>query len=188
MRADVNVTALLAGMREGRPDAVGQLLPIVYDELRHLAGYFLRGDTPGTLQPTALVHETYMRLANGQALDCQDRAHFMAIAAQSMRRILIDHARARKTAKRGGPRQKVPLQEAMAMADENSDQFLALDQLMSRFEELDPKRARIFDLWFTLGMTVDEVAETLSITSGTVRSGLTVARAWLRHELSAQGY
>ena len=187
MDGSTNVSTLLACIREGTPGAVAQLVPIVYDELRHLAGYFLRGQASGnTLQPTALVHETYMRLANGQPLDCRDRAHFMAIAAQSMRRILVDHARAQSTAKRGGPRQKVSLQDAMAMANENSEHFLAVDQLMSRFAELDPKRARIFDLWFTLGMTVDEVAATLSITSGTVRSGLAVARAWLRRELGAQ--
>jgi RNA polymerase sigma-70 factor, ECF subfamily len=160
------------------------LLPIVYQELRRLAASYLRREKPGqTLQPTALVHEAYLRLMKDRPERWQNRAHFCAIAAHSMRQILIDRARARGALKRGGAQPRVTLDEALVAGGERSVDLLALDEALERLAKLDPEQARLVELRFFGGLTVEETAEALDISPATVKRHWTVARAWLAREL-----
>ena len=175
-------------MTTGRqPDpAVNALLPLVYDELRRLAAAYLRRERPGqTIQPTALVHEAYLRLLKDKPDRWQNRAHFCAIAAHSMRQILIERARARGALKRGGVQARVTLDEGLLAADSPPIDILALDEALERLEAIDPEQARLVELRFFGGLTIEETAEAMNISAATVKRHWTIARAWLARELSA---
>ena len=179
-----DVTQLLADVQNGRPDAASQLIPLVYDELRRLARRQMRRErSDHTLQPTALVHEAYFRLVNQPERTWQTRTHFIRIAAQVMRRMLIDHARARLTAKREGGLQRVPLEEPLLFTEEQSDELLALNEALERLAQLDARQSRVVELRFFGGLTVEETAEALAISPKTVKRDWCVARAWLHREV-----
>lgn len=166
--------------------SLDSLLPIVYQELRRLAASYLRRERPGqTLQPTALVHEAYLRLMKDRPDRWKNRAHFCAIAAHSMRQILIEKARARDALKRGGGGPRVTLDEAMVGGGaELSMDLVALDEALERLAAIDAEQARIVELRFFGGLTVEETAETLDISPATVKRHWTLARAWLARELA----
>jgi RNA polymerase sigma factor (TIGR02999 family) len=164
--------------------SVDSLLPIVYEELRRLAASYIRRERPGqTLQPTALVHEAYMRLMKDKPGRWQNRAHFCAIAAHSMRQILIERARARGAQKRGGARHRVTLDDALVAGGERSIDLVALDEALERLAALDPEQARLVELRFFGGLTVEETAEAMKISPATVKRHWALASAWLAREL-----
>jgi RNA polymerase sigma factor (TIGR02999 family) len=182
-----DVTALLKDWSGGDRQALERLMPLVYDELRKLAASYLRTERPDhTLQPTALVHEAFLRLVDQRSVDWANRAHFFGIAAQMMRRILVDHARKRHAAKRDVTSYRV----ATAMAEEEeSDQgpeLLALDRALVGLERLDPRQARIVELRFFAGLTVEETAEVVAISTATVKREWRTARAWLKREIALE--
>jgi RNA polymerase sigma factor (TIGR02999 family) len=161
------------------------LLPIVYQELRRLAASYLRRERPGqTLQPTALVHEAYLRLLKDRPERWQNRAHFCAIAAHSMRQILIERARARDAQKRGGGQPRVTLDEALVAGQEPTVDLVALDLALERLAAIDPAQARLVELRFFGGLTVEETSEEMNISPATVKRHWAVARAWLARELA----
>jgi RNA polymerase sigma-70 factor, ECF subfamily len=175
-----DVTQLLADVQTGQPDAAGQLMPLVYEELRQLARRQMRRErSDHTLQGTALVHEAYFRLVHQRERTWQNRTHFIRIAAQVMRRLLIDHARARRAAKREGELQRVPLEEPLLLTAEQSDELLALDEALERLAQFDARQSRVVELRFFGGLTVEETAEALGIAPKTVKRDWSVARAWL---------
>jgi len=177
------VTQLLQGVRDGDERAISRLMPLVYGELRRLAGRYMRDERGNhTLQPTALVHEAYLRLVDQKGVKWQGRAHFMGVAAQMMRRILVDHARGHARVKRGGAQIRVPLEEAMVLP-ENDGQLLALDEALKRLSEIDPRQSRIVELRFFGGLSVEETAEVLGVSPKTVKRDWSVARAWLHAEI-----
>ena len=164
--------------------SVDSLLPVVYQELRRLAASYIRRERPGqTLQPTALVHEAYLRLMKDKPGRWQNRAHFCAIAAHSMRQILIERARARGAQKRGGARHRVTLDDALVAGGERSIDLVALDEALERLAAFDPEQARLVELRFFGGLTVEETAEAMNISPATVKRHWTVACAWLAREL-----
>jgi RNA polymerase sigma-70 factor (ECF subfamily) len=183
-RAPGDVTQLLADLQGGRADAAPQLIQLVYDELHRLARGQMRHERADhTLQATALVHEAYLRLVNQPQRTWQNRAHFIAVAAQVMRRILVDYARARRTSKRGSAPHKVPLEEPLVFTEEQSDDLVSLDEALERLAQFDKRQSRVVELRFFGGLTVDETAEVLGISSKTVKRDWTVARAWLHREV-----
>jgi RNA polymerase sigma factor (TIGR02999 family) len=160
------------------------MMPLVYRELRRLAGSYLRNQAPGnTLQPTALVHEAYLRLVDGSAADWQDRAHFFNVAATIMRQILVDHARSKVAAKRGGGRAKVEFQETLNYSDEKAADLVALDDALKGLAAFDERKARTIELRYFGGLSTEETAETLGISVATVGRETRYAEAWLRREL-----
>ncbi|HXG54096.1 MAG TPA: sigma-70 family RNA polymerase sigma factor [Vicinamibacterales bacterium] len=166
------------------PQSLDSLLPLVYKELRRLAAGYIRREKPGqTLQPTALVHEAYLRLMKDRPDRWQNRAHFCAIAAHSMRQILIERARARGAVKRGGGGPRVTLDDALVAGEDRSIDLLALDEALERLAAMDPEQARLVELRFFGGLTIDETAEAMNISPATVKRHWTVARAWLAREL-----
>ena len=181
------VSVLLAEMRSGQKDALARLLPLVYNELRRLAARYLRDERKGhTLQPTALVHEAYMRLAGQDRANWQNRAQFMGIAGQLMRRLLVDHARKRHTAKRGGS--LVTLDEGLAQSTSAApeEEVLAVDEALERLERLDPQQARVVELRYFGGLSAEETAGAMGISQRTVEREWTLAKAWLRSQLEDQ--
>jgi RNA polymerase sigma factor (TIGR02999 family) len=181
------VTQLLAAWRNGQPEALDQLMPLVYDELRRLARHYMAREGPGhTLQTTALVNEAYLRLAGQQPVDWQNRAHFFAVAAQVMRHLLVDHARARQYQKRGGGAQRVELEEAMVIAPEQDVELLALDEALSRLAALDLRKSRLVELRYFGGLSAAETAEVLGLSEITVKREWLKAKAWLYRELSQE--
>jgi RNA polymerase sigma-70 factor (ECF subfamily) len=182
-----DVTHLLNDLQDGRPDAASKLLPLVYEELRRLARQQMRQERADhTLQATALVHEAYLRLVNQSDRSWQSRAHFIAVAAQVMRRLLIDYARSRRMAKRGCGLHKVSLEEPLLFSEEQSEELVALDEALERLAQFDERLSRIVELRFFGGLTVDEAAAVLGISPKTVKRDWSVARAWLHRELSEQ--
>lgn len=181
-----DVTRILLAAGNGDPIAAEQLLPLVYDELRQLASLQLRRERPGhTLQPTALVHEAWLRLVDQTHVEWQNRAHFLAVAATAMRRILVNHAKARASLKRGGDgwdRLRVPLDDLVDSLSHHVD-LAALDESLTRLAELDPQQARIVEMRFFGGLTVEEIAKSLELSPRTVHRDWAMARAWLRGEL-----
>lgn len=160
-------------------------MPLVYGELRRIAERYLRTENPGhTLQATALVHELYIRLVKTD-LHWQDRVHFFAVAARQMRRILVDHARARRRQKRGGAMARVTLKEAVLTVHGPSTELLALDEAMDRLAQLDERKSRAVEMHFFAGLTYEEVAEALGVSEATVDRDLRMAKAWLHHELTS---
>jgi RNA polymerase sigma-70 factor (ECF subfamily) len=179
------ITRLLASVHDGDPAAAQKLMPLVYDELRALAAKHLRGERPNhTLQPTALVHEAYLRLIDQTRVHWQGRTHFFAIGAQIIRRILVDHARQRKRRKRGGGAARVTLDDAVALAPQRDEEILALDEALEKLAKLDPRQAQVVEMRFFGGLSVKEVAEQLKVSTRTVEGDWTMARAWLLRELS----
>ncbi len=174
-------------MSSGDRQSLDSLLPVVYQELRRLAAANIRNEKPGqTLQPTALVQEAYLRLMKDRPERWQNRAHFCAIAAHSMRQILIERARARNAQKRWGDKARVTLDEALVQGGEQSVDLLALDAALEQLAALDPEQARIVELRFFGGLTVEETAEALGVSPATVKRHWTVARAWLARELESR--
>jgi RNA polymerase sigma-70 factor, ECF subfamily len=179
-----NITLMLKRLNEGNQDVVSELVPLLYDELRRLASIYLRRERGDhTLQPTALVHEAYLRLVDQKEVHWQNRSHFFGIAAQQMRRILLDYARSHKAAKRGGLAGKLSLEEVMVAAKDNSGDVVALDETLSRLEAIDAQQAKIVELRVFGGLTVEEIAQVLSISPATVKRDWSMAKAWLTREL-----
>jgi len=163
-------------------------MPAVYDELRRLARHYLRRERPGqSLQATALVNEAYLRLKKDKRQPWQNRTHFFAIAATSMRQILVERARARNATKRGGEQVRITLDDAVASGGEKSLDLLALDEALTRLAGLDPEQARIVELRFFAGLSIEESAEALGVSPATVKREWTMARAWLKRELKKEG-
>lgn len=180
-----DVTLLLQELGDGSGDAPEKLLPLVYDELRRLAQGYLNNERAGhTLQATALVHEAYIRLVDWKNVSWQNRAHFFAVAARLMRKILVDHARARKAEKRGGTLQRLALDEAVSYPTGRDLDLVDLDDALRSLEELDRLQGNIVELRFFGGLTIDETAHALSISPATVKREWTVAKAWLYREIS----
>ncbi len=182
------ITTSLARLRAGEPQALDQLLPLIYDELKIVARAQLANEATGhTLGPTALVHEAYVRLSEREQLVPEDRRHFFAIAAQAMRRVLIDHARARKRLKRGSDPVAIPLEEMHAIvSDQTVDELVALDDALQRLAELNPRAATVVERRFFAGLTLEETADTLGVTRKTVQRDWLIARAWLRKEIAQE--
>lgn len=179
-----DVTVLLTKLTEGNEGAAAKLIPLVYDELRRLAGGYMRRErSDHTLQPTALVHEAYLKLVKQRSVDWQGRAHFFGIAAQMMRRILIDHARGHLRDKRGGGLKPVPLEDHLVFAPEQSSELVKLDQSLERLAKLDPRQSKIVELRFFGGLTVEQTAEVLGISPKTVKRDWSMAKAWLHGDL-----
>jgi RNA polymerase sigma factor (TIGR02999 family) len=182
------ITALLAKYRDGDGDALNELLPVIYDELRKIAGRRLRYERrEHTLQPTALVHEAYLRLADQKDAQWQSRTHFFACAARVMRNILVDNARARRTEKRGGGLQPVTFDVAAFVPAGSDPDVVALDEALRELEARDPVRSRVVELRYFGGLSIEEVAEVMRVSSPTVKRHWTTARAWLHRELSRRG-
>ena len=182
--APKEVSRLLVDWGNGDQAALNELIPLVYDELRRLAGRYMRRESQGhTLQTSALINEAYLRLVDQKRVKWQNRAHFFGVAAQLMRRILVDHARSRSRAKRGGRAQMVSLVEQGATSKEEAE-VIALDDALKNLAEMDPRKSQIVEMKFFGGLTTDEVAEVLKVTSRTVEREWRKARAWLNRTLS----
>jgi RNA polymerase sigma-70 factor, ECF subfamily len=182
--ASAEVTVLLSELAKGNPDAESKLIPLVYNELRRMADRYMRRERADhTLQTTALVHEAYLKLVEQHSVDWQSRAHFFGIAAQVMRRVLIDHARGHVRDKRGGGQENVPLDEALVFSPGRSAAFLELDEALDRLAAIDRRQAKIVELRFFGGLTVEEVADILTISPKTVKRDWSVAKAWLHGAL-----
>lgn len=183
MPDDSEVTQLLQAWRRGEALAVEKLTPIVYQELHRLArGAFRRERADHTLQPTALVHEAFLQLV-GADVDWQSRAHFFALAARQMRRILVNHAHARRTAKRGGGSIAVSLEEAEEIAGPQITEITDIDAALTRLAEFDERKSRILELHYFGGLTYEEMAEALGLSSTTLNDELRLAKSWLRQQL-----
>jgi RNA polymerase sigma factor (TIGR02999 family) len=180
-----NITALLQEWKQGKKEAFDKLFPFVYDELRRRASVYLRNERSNhTLQTTALVHEAYLKLFDKNEVKWEDRNHFFAIAANAMRWILVDHARTRKREKRGGNDENLPLEEARFIsAPEKSIDLVALDEALKRLAEFDERQAKIVELKYFGGMTIDEIAEILDVSNITVRRDWDLAKAWLYEKI-----
>jgi RNA polymerase sigma factor (TIGR02999 family) len=186
--APQEVTRLLVAWSNGDQAALDELLPLVYQELHRLAARQLgreRGDH--TLQTTALVHEAYLRLIDQKEIQWQNRAHFFAIAATQMRRILVDHARARQYQKRGGGAERVPLDEALEVSVERAAEVVALDEALTALAEFDERKSKLVELRFFGGLSIEETAEVLGVSPGTVMRDWTLAKTWLQCEISRSG-
>lgn len=184
--SEADVTGLLAEWRDDNRLVEEQLFPLVYHELRRLARSHLRRERPDhTLQPTALVNEAYLRLVDQTRVKWRDRAHFFGIASRMMRRILVDHARARKAAKRGGGARKVTLQDHAQPADATDVDLLALDEALTALTTLDPQGARVVELRYFGGLTIEETAEVMGTSPSTVKREWRAARTWLFRELTS---
>lgn len=182
-----DITQLLQEWSDGRREALDAIVPLVYDELRRQAHhYLLRERREHTLQTTALVNEAYLKLVEQNRVVWQNRAHFFAIAANLMRRILVDYARTKHRAKRGGEAENLPLEEAFYVAaqEENEVDLLALDRVLNELAEIDEQQAKIVELRFFSGLSISETAEVLKISAATVKRDWNMAKAWLHHELS----
>ena len=179
------VTQLLIDWSNGDKAAVDKLIPLVYDELRRLARYYMRRERAGaTLQTTALVNEAYLRLVDQKKVQWQNRAHFFAIAAQLMRRILIDRARKRYNSKRGGDVRKVSLDQAAIVSTGRSSDLVALDEALTDLEAIDQRKSKVVELRFFGGLNIEETAEVMSISPATVQREWSMAKAWLYREIS----
>jgi RNA polymerase sigma-70 factor (ECF subfamily) len=186
MTSPKEVSRLLADCGDGDQAAFIQLLPLVYDELHRLASSYMSRERPDhTLQATAPGNEAYLRLADQGDARWQDRVHFFAVAAKVMRQILIDHARRRTRAKRGGNQTRLSLDEAAILSDERAADLLALDEALSQLASLDPRKSRVVELRFFSGLTIEEVAEVLKVNPKTVARDWAMARAWIHRELAA---
>jgi RNA polymerase sigma factor (TIGR02999 family) len=182
------ITRLLVAWGEGDESALAELTPLVHAELRRLAHRYMGGERAGhTLQTTALVNEAYVRLIDWKSVRWQNRAHFFGVSAQLMRRILVDFARARGNAKRGGGAQRVELDEAGNLPDDKGADLVALDEALHSLAELDPRQSKVVELRFFGGLTVEEAAEVLKVSPATVRRDWGLARVWLLRELSKTG-
>jgi len=181
------IASLVEGARQGDEQALAALVPLVYDELRRLAASYLRRERPGqTLQATALVHDAYLRLLQDSQLSWQNRAHFFGIAARSMRQILIERARSRHAAKRGGHQVRVTFDPGLIVAGREPLDFEALDDALTRLGALDPDLARVVEVRFFGGLSIEETAEAMGISPATVKRRWTLAKAWLARDLGGE--
>jgi RNA polymerase sigma factor (TIGR02999 family) len=181
-----SITQLLIEWRDGDETALERLIPLVYEEMRRLARYYMRKERrEHTLQTTALINEAYIRLVDHKGMRWQNRAHFYAVAAQAMRRILIDHARARQYAKRGGGAHLVELDEAAAVAHVQAAEMIALDEALTGLAAVDPRQSKVVELRYFGGMSVEETAEVLEVAAVTVMRDWRAAKAWLLREISS---
>jgi RNA polymerase sigma factor (TIGR02999 family) len=179
------ITRLLAEWSAGNPAALDRLVPIVYDELRSLASHYMRGErTDHLLQTTALVHEAYMRLVDRERVSCQTRSQFFAVAAQVMRRILVDYARSRDRAKRGSGATVLAFDDVAVISDDRVDELIAINSALDGLSELDPRKGKVFEMRYFGGMTVEEVADVMSVSPITVARDWKMAKMWLRREMA----
>lgn len=184
MDTQSEISALLREMRSGGADAMERLVPLVYEDLRRIAHRQLGAERAGhTVSTTALVHEAYLRLADRRDPEWNDRAHFFWAAAQAMRHVLVDYARQHRAAKRGGTRQQVPLDDSMLVVEERADLLLGVDEALTRLAALDARLSRVVECRFFGGLTEEETAAVLGVTSRTVRRDWVKARGWLYQEL-----
>jgi RNA polymerase sigma factor (TIGR02999 family) len=184
MPSPQEITTLLMNWSNGDRAALDQLLPFVYDELRRLAHHYIRQEHSGhTLQTTALVHEAYARLADYRNTPCRAQAHFFALAAEAMRRILVDHARGLQRAKRGGGAIKVALNEQTLISPARTVELLILEEALTRLEAIDPRKSRVVEMRCFVGLNNAEIAEALDISANTVMRDWNFAEAWLRREI-----
>jgi RNA polymerase sigma factor (TIGR02999 family) len=182
-----DVTTLLSAWREGDPAALDKLIPIVYDDLRRVAARYMRTEQTGhTLQTTALVHEAYVRLIKEQDRTWVNRAHFFAVAAQIMRNLLVDHARAASRSKRGGDKVQVSLDDAPELITIDPEQLVTLDDALNRLADRDPRASRVVELRYFVGLNNEEVAGVLGISEKTVKRDWVAAKAWLQAELRSR--
>jgi len=185
MPSSAQVTELLLDWNQGNAEALNALMPVVYEELRRLArGYLRRERVSHTLSSRALVHEAYLRLVDQRRVRWQNRSHFFGISAQLMRRILVDHARKRRAAKRGANKEKLTLHPSLVGAKQQEMDLIALDKALNQLAELDPQQSRIVELRFFGGLSVEDAAEVLSISPATVKRDWAMAKAWLHQELN----
>lgn len=182
-----DITEMLAAASAGDADAANKLAPLVYAELRRRATAMMRKESSGhTLQATQLVHDAYVKLVQQDRASWNDRNHFFAVASQTMRRLLVDHARGRQRAKRGSGQVKISLDEGLGLTVESDPDVLALDDALTRLQALDPRQAQLVEMRFFGGLTVAEVAEVLGMSKRAVEQEWTMVSAWLRRELSAR--
>ena len=183
-----SATDLLLAWGRGEPDACNRLMPLVYEELRRIAGRYMRTEPAGhTLQPTALVNEAYLRLVDVDQINLENRGHFLALAARMMRRLLVDAARARGNAKRGGGVKMVPLHEAAMVFAASGLDLDGLDDALQQLEAIDARKVRVVELRFFAGLSVEEAAETLKVSTDTIKRDWRFAKLWLLRELRAGG-
>jgi len=184
MGSRTEVTVLLQQLADGRADAAERLWPLVYDELRRLADRYLKDEPKDhTLQPTALVNEAYLSLAGSEAHEWEGRAHFFGVAARAMRRILIDHARRRRSAKRGGQFKRIPLMERARLPLLEDDRLIALDEALTRLNRIDPRLAKLVELRFFGGLNFDQAARLLEVAPITAKRMWKMAKGWLNREI-----
>lgn len=182
-----SVTQLLVAWGNGNQAARDQLMPLVYEELHRLAHQYMNRERPGhTLQTSALVNEAFLRLVDQRDVHWQNRAHFFGIAAQMMRRILVDYARNRQYAKRGGNAHQVSLKEELIVSEERSAEVVALDDALKSLAAIDERKSQVVELRFFGGLSIDETAEVLAVSPGTVMRDWTLAKAWLRREMTSE--
>jgi RNA polymerase sigma factor (TIGR02999 family) len=182
-----DVTKILGAMEQGDRQAAAELLPLVYEELRKLAAAKMASENPGqTLQPTALVHEAWLRLVGDANRKWNDRTHFFAAAAEAMRRILVDNARRKRAQRHGGGQQRLELLDLAAPSAPNDDQLLAVNDALDKFAALDPQKAELVKLRYFVGMTIEETSEALGISKATAKRHWDYAKAWLYEEIRAQ--
>lgn len=188
MAANPDATAILERLSQGSPGAVDQLLPLVYDEMRAMAAGLMRDERAGhTLQPTAIVHEAYLRMVDQTRADWKGRAHFLSVAAMVIRRVLVDHVRERGAAKRGGGRRRVTLADVERPEEREEVDLAALDDALRRLAELHDRQSRVVTLRYFGGLTAEETALVLGVSRTTVCDDWTIARAWLSRALSEPG-
>jgi RNA polymerase sigma factor (TIGR02999 family) len=179
------ITEQLIAWSKGDAAALERLIPVVYQELRRMAGYYLRRENAGhSLQPTALVHEAYLRLIDQRRVEWQNRAHFFGVAAQMMRRILVDHAKAKHRQKRGGTAEPLTLDEQVNFTRERAAELIALDDALKALGEVDVRKSRVVELRYFGGLTVEETARVLDISTQTVTRDWNLAKAWLYQQLN----
>ncbi len=179
-----NITLLLGHIEDDRSRIADELFPLIYDELRAIAASFFQRQEPGhTLQPTAIVHDAYLRLVRQEDVEWTGRAHFFAVAAKAMRQILINHARDRRAVKRGGDWGRITLDEQLTPATHRDLDIIALDEAMERLEEMDERQCRIVELRFFGGLTIEETGHVLDVSGSTVKSDWNMARSWLFDQL-----
>lgn len=184
MNATPTVSLLITAWQNGDASDLERMMPVVYAELHALAQRRMQGERPDhTLQPTALVHEAFLRLSGGE-LDVNNRVHFFALAASTMRRVLVDHAKGKRREKRGGGAKHLPLDEARNVADAPGDDIVALDEAMAELAEHDARKARVVELHYFAGLNYDEIAEQLGVGVATVNRDLRFAKAWLHKRLA----
>jgi RNA polymerase sigma-70 factor, ECF subfamily len=182
-----SITVLLAKARSGDSSALADVFPLIYDELRRLAQQQLRREPDGhTLSPTALVHEAYMRLIDYSRMEWTGRAHFMAVASTAMRRILVDHARGHRSAKRGGMLKRVDIDDVQLGTEDRAELLIAIDDALGRLKEIDARQAQVVECRFFGGMTEEETAEALGIGLRTVKRDWAKAKSWLHREMAAE--
>jgi RNA polymerase sigma factor (TIGR02999 family) len=174
----------MADLKAGKKGAEEALMPLLYDELRVMARHYMRGERPGhTLQTTALVHEAYLKLGGEKDAGWESKAHFMRVAARAMRRVLIDHARRKRSAKKGGKWTREPLDEALKLMEDVSFDLLAVDNALSDLYEIDKQMAQVVEFRFFAGLTIEETAEVMGISQSTVKNEWVLAKAWLRQQM-----